>query len=200
MNESKHIAIVGAGMAAIACARTLVEAGHQVSVFEKSHGLGGRMSTRNSPFGTFDHGAQYFTVRDPRFALALQTAPGVCRPWSVTMVQVLDHLGRVAAAGLPAREPHLVPAPGMRSLAAHWAEPLAASVHLQTCVTHIEADSLHKGRWQLRTLGPQDSAGVHAGFDAVLLAIPHPQANTLLQTLPAKVAGRAALLLSLIHI
>ena len=71
MNESKHIAIVGAGMAAIACARTLVQAGHQVSVFEKSHGLGGRMSTRNSPFGTFDHGAQYFTVRDARFQQAL---------------------------------------------------------------------------------------------------------------------------------
>ena len=56
------------------------------------------MSTRRSPFGTFDHGAQYFTVRDPRFALALETAPGVCRPWSVTMVQVLDQHGRVAAA------------------------------------------------------------------------------------------------------
>ena len=27
MNESKHIAIVGAGMAAITCARTLVQAG-----------------------------------------------------------------------------------------------------------------------------------------------------------------------------
>jgi predicted NAD/FAD-dependent oxidoreductase len=56
---SKNIAIVGAGMAAITCARTLVQAGHRVTVFEKSRGVGGRMSARNSPYGTFDHGAQY---------------------------------------------------------------------------------------------------------------------------------------------
>ena len=66
----KHFAIIGAGMAGISAARTLVQAGHRVSVFEKSRGAGGRMATRETPFGNFDHGAQYFTVRDPRFALA----------------------------------------------------------------------------------------------------------------------------------
>jgi len=103
MNASKHIAIIGAGMAAVTCARTLVQAGHRVSVFEKSHSLGGRMATRNSPFGTFDQGAQYFTVRDPRFVQALQTTPRTCRPWSANTVQVLDEHGRVAAAALPGR-------------------------------------------------------------------------------------------------
>jgi renalase len=38
------------------------------------------MATRDSPFGTFDHGAQYFTVRDARFAQALETTPGLCKP------------------------------------------------------------------------------------------------------------------------
>src|SRR5659263_87567 len=60
-SKSKHFAVVGAGMAGVACARTLVQAGHQVTVFEKSAGIGGRMATRNSAFGTFDLGAQYFT-------------------------------------------------------------------------------------------------------------------------------------------
>ncbi|MEI6484566.1 MAG: FAD-dependent oxidoreductase, partial [Betaproteobacteria bacterium] len=82
---SKNIAIVGAGMAAITCARTLVQAGHRVTVFEKSRGVGGRMSARNSPYGTFDHGAQYFTVRDVRFVKALQTTPKACKPWSANM-------------------------------------------------------------------------------------------------------------------
>ncbi|MEY4911653.1 MAG: hypothetical protein RL761_1316, partial [Pseudomonadota bacterium] len=59
--SSKHFAVIGAGIAGIACARTLVQAGHQVTVFEKSHSAGGRMSTRSSDFGTFDHGTQYFT-------------------------------------------------------------------------------------------------------------------------------------------
>ena len=67
----KHFAILGAGMAGVTAARTLVQAGHQVSVFEQAPYVGGRMATRDTPWGSFDHGAQYFTVRDPRFALAL---------------------------------------------------------------------------------------------------------------------------------
>lgn len=56
-------------------ARTLLQAGHRVTVFEKAVGLGGRMATRDSAFGSFDHGNQHFTVRDPRFQLALDTTP-----------------------------------------------------------------------------------------------------------------------------
>ena len=88
-----HIAIIGAGMAGITAARTLVQAGHRVKVFEKSRGAAGRMSTRETVFGTFDHGTQYFTVRDPRFSLALQTVAGtkeICRPWSASAVRVLS--------------------------------------------------------------------------------------------------------------
>ena len=66
----RHFAIIGAGMAGVVCARTLVQAGHQVTVFEKSSKAGGRTTTIDSPFGSFDAGAQYFTVRDPRFAQA----------------------------------------------------------------------------------------------------------------------------------
>ena len=64
------------------------------------------MATRPSAFGTFDHGVQYFTVRDARFARALETVHGLCKRWSANTVQVLDEQGRLAAAGLPAREAH----------------------------------------------------------------------------------------------
>ena len=190
MSISKHIAIVGAGMAAITCARTLVQAGHQVTVFEKSRGVGGRMSTRNSAFGTFDHGAQYFTVRDRRFVKALQTSPMVCKPWSANAVQVMDAHGHVVAAGLPGGEPHWVATPGMNGLVRAWAAPLqdAHCVELQTRVTQIEPDALHPTQWQLRTTGADDSAHVYSGFDAVVLAIPSPQAEVLLRTAPAAAA------------
>ena len=190
----KNIAIVGGGLAAITCARTLVQAGHSVTIFEKSRGVGGRMSTRNSPFGTFDHGAQYFTVRDPRFVEALQTTPKTCRPWSANMVQVLDERGRVAAAGLPAREPHWVAKPGMNALAKTWAAPLADSMLFDTRVTHVETDAMDKSLWQLRTVGSDDSTHVYAGFDAVLLAVPSPQALDLLETVPKSRHPSAALL------
>ena len=180
----KHFAVIGAGIAGITCARTLLQAGHRVTVFEKSAGVAGRMATRDSAFGSFDHGAQYFTVRDPRFALALDTAKGVSRPWSATTVRVLDTFGRVAAAGLAAREPHWVPSPGMNALVRRWAQPLAASTELETQVTRIERDALNRQQWQLRTTGTPgtpDAQHVFSGFDGVMLAIPNPQAHALLQ-------------------
>jgi predicted NAD/FAD-dependent oxidoreductase len=179
-------------MAAITCARTLVQAGHRVTVFEKSHNVGGRMSTRTTPFGTFDHGAQYFTVRDPRFLQALQTTPTVCKAWSANTVQVLDERGRVAAVGQPPRESHWVPTPGMSALVRRWAKPLVDGMHVefQTRVTHIERDSLNKTQWQLRTTGTGDSTHVFSGFDAVVLAIPSTQTQALLETAPKTGAMR----------
>ena len=177
-----HFAVIGAGMAGVTCARTLMQAGHRVTLIEKSACLGGRMATRNSAFGSFDHGAQYFTVRDARFAMALETVPGLCKRWSANTVRVLDELGRVAAAGLPARESHWVPAPGMNALVKTWAQPLqqADGIELQTRVTTIERDPLNPEKWQLRTAGAGESQHIYSGFDGVLLAIPSPQAQQLL--------------------
>jgi renalase len=183
MTPNQHIAIIGAGISGIACARTLVQAGHRVTVFEKSADVGGRMATRQTPFGSFDHGTQYFTVRDGRFARALRTVPDLCKPWSANTVRVLDEHGLVAAAGLPAREAHWVAAPGMNELARGWAQPLndSQSMELQTRVTSIERDALNPHQWQLRSTGAQDSQHVFSGFDAVLLAVPSTQARLLLQ-------------------
>ena len=178
----RHIAVVGAGIAGITCARTLMQAGHRVTVFEKSRGVGGRMATRRTEFGSFDHGAQYFTVRDERFEEALATASGLVRPWSASTVRVLDENGRVVAASLPARESHWVATPGMNALVRQWSEPLleAGQLMLQTRVTRIEADKLQPERWQLQTEGPGTQNPVHSGFDAVVLALPSVQAHELL--------------------
>ncbi len=180
---AQHFAVIGAGMAGVACARTLLQAGHRVTLFEKSRGAGGRMATRESEFGSFDHGVQYFTVRDPRFTRALQTVPGLCRPWSANAVRVLDEHGRVVAAPLSAREPHWVATPGMNALVRRWAEPLQGSgaLQLQARVVRIARDALDERRWQLHTEGAEDSRHVHGGFDAVLLAMPSVQAHELLQ-------------------
>ncbi len=180
----RHFAIIGAGMAGVACARTLVQAGHRVTVFEKSAQAGGRTTTIDSPFGSFDAGAQYFTVRDPRFARAIDTVPGVCKRWSANSVQVLDAAGRVAAVGLANREAHWVASPGMQALVATWAEPLlrAGQLLTQTRVTRIEPDAVNAPGWQLRTEGPDGSQHVYAGFDAVLLAQPSVPAQALISS------------------
>lgn len=65
------VVIVGAGMAGMACAEALQTAGMTVTLLDKGRGPGGRMSSRRvaTAMGeaSFDHGAQYFTVRDPEF-------------------------------------------------------------------------------------------------------------------------------------
>ena len=61
-----HIAVIGAGMAGTACARTLVQAGFRVTVFEKEAQAGGRMAHVDTRNGTFDAGVMpyYLHVLD----------------------------------------------------------------------------------------------------------------------------------------
>ena len=188
-----NIAIVGAGMAGITAARTLAKAGHRVHVFEKSRGAGGRMSTRESVHGSFDHGAQYFTVRDARFSLALQSVPGtqdICRPWSANAVRVLDPLGHVFEAARSSKEAHFVAKPGMNALVRHWAQPLGKALQLHTTVHRMER--MPNGQWVLHATyqhGTQDEPQVHSGFDRVLLAMPSVQTAQLLRNSGAQVAS-----------
>ena len=66
-----RIAIVGAGMAGLSCGQRLSRLGHEVRLFDKGRGPGGRMATRRMEDGGttlhFDHGAQYFAAKDPTF-------------------------------------------------------------------------------------------------------------------------------------
>jgi predicted NAD/FAD-dependent oxidoreductase len=88
------IAIIGAGLAGAAAGRSLQEAGHQVTLFDKGRGPGGRMSTRRmeTALGTvrLDHGAQFFTVRGEGFtkAVADWTAAGACAPWQGKLIKI----------------------------------------------------------------------------------------------------------------
>jgi renalase len=186
--HSKHIAIIGAGMAGITAARTLLQAGHRVTVLEKSHSAGGRMSTRQTEFGSFDHGAQYFTVRDARFRQmmqwALSNAPEIARPWAANAVRVLDSQGRTLEAALPSREPHWVAQPGMNALVGHMAAPLLKAKQLLLGQQVRLIERMANGQYSLQCHNSDDTKAKPQsikGFDAVLMAIPSVQAQTLLQ-------------------
>jgi predicted NAD/FAD-dependent oxidoreductase len=172
-SSSPRVAVIGAGIAGAACAHGLRSAGAEVTLFEKSRGPGGRMSTRRATWldadgvertVEFDHGAQLFGARHPRFRALLaraQTA-GAVTPWTA----------RVHAAW---------PAPGPRARFVAGAQMTAlvrhlvgdAELRLQTAVQRLQrsAQGWHLVDAEGRTHGP---------FDQVVLAMPPAQAALLL--------------------
>ena len=82
-----RVAIIGAGIAGLACARRLHDAGIEATLFDKSRGLGGRLATRRADTGTpgvaFDHGATHFTARSEGFTrlLAAWEKAGLAARW-----------------------------------------------------------------------------------------------------------------------
>jgi len=100
------IAIIGAGLAGLACARALTAAGRAVRLFDKGRGPGGRVATRPLEVaGTrlqFDHGAQYVSAHGAGFAAALAAAPMARWPNEDRLVAVpgMSALPRSLAAGL----------------------------------------------------------------------------------------------------
>ena len=166
------VAVVGAGIAGLACAAALQAGGARVVVFDKARGPGGRMSTRRLDTDraqTWDHGAQFFTARDPAFAaqVAAWVTAGVVASWA----------GRVVRWG-HAPEPEASPGerfvgvPGMSGALASLASGL--DLRLKTRVEQIERVA--------QGFRLSDDQGNPLGlFERVALAVPGPQAVPLAQ-------------------
>ena len=85
--RSADVIIVGAGIAGLACAGALVDAGRRVIVVDKARGVGGRCATRrflgDQPV---DHGLAFLHGADPAFLAAIEAAaayPGDLVEWPV---------------------------------------------------------------------------------------------------------------------
>ena len=86
--------IIGGGVSGCYFAHKLVSDGAKVCLLEKARGLGGRLCARRTPFGTFLHGAQFFTIRDERFQVAMSPflENGILTPWSVAYIDNVNRL------------------------------------------------------------------------------------------------------------
>jgi len=164
---SKKIAIIGAGLSGLTAAHALKDRAN-VIIFDKSRGVGGRMSTRYAGDYEFDHGAQYFTARDPRFQAAVLPAieQGVIAPWQGRAVYRKEG-GLMPDTG----SDRFVGTPRMNS----WAKELAKGLDI-TLSARVSGLRRKDGQWALSF----EEGASQGGFDYVICAIPSVQAQALL--------------------
>lgn len=165
-----RVAVIGAGVSGLIAARALHDHGFTLTVFEKSRGCGGRTATRRVDSRIhFDHGAQYFTARDPHFARHVEAwiKQGVVAEWTGRIVEIERDEVR-PKTDQPQR---YVGTPGMTAVARHLADDLR--VRYETRIARMDHTS---GGWQLL----EASGERHGPFDHVIVALPSPQAAELL--------------------
>lgn len=161
-----RIAVIGAGLSGLVVARELARY-HDVTVFEKSRGVGGRMATRYAGDFEFDHGAQFFTARSSAFRdfLAPFEENGTVTVWQPTFAE-LRGTDVTAVRQWDSSTPHYVGAPRMTALARALAQDLNVRIGV-TVSPLLRSDD----RWLL-----SDAAGAQLGsFDWVILTAPAAQ-------------------------
>lgn len=162
------VAVVGAGIAGISAAQVLRERGCDVVVLDRGLRIGGRMAARTMR-DTFlpyegrivDVGASYLTADHPEFLAVVQgwVDSGVARPWTDTF-RTATPAGLHGSTTGPMR---FAARAGLRSLV----EDLAAD--LTTVVNPRDVGSVQREGDGVLVDGE--------AFDAVVLAVPGPQAR-----------------------
>ena len=97
------VAVIGAGMAGLTVARRLQTAGKDVTVFDKSKGTGGRLSSRGYDSGWIDHGAPYLTLETEESFdfLKEHCAAEIMQAWSPETTGELHADERCVCIGVP---------------------------------------------------------------------------------------------------
>ncbi|WP_306252453.1 NAD(P)/FAD-dependent oxidoreductase [Parvularcula sp. IMCC14364] len=162
-----RIAIIGAGISGITAARELSNYA-EVVIFEKSRGVGGRMSTRYAGVHEFDHGAQYFTASTEEFLSVVSSMidQEIVQRWPAR-AQYLKSGSYEKDTG----KDRFVGTPRMNQVPKFLARDL--NINTEHRVLRIEKVN---NSWILSF----DDQQASDPFDWLVIAIPAPQATTLL--------------------
>lgn len=175
--KQADVAIVGAGLAGITCGQALRQLGYTVVLLEKSRGLGGRVATRRLAETCADHGAKFI---EPQGEQTQQLIEQLCdrqllKPWT-SPIWTVDAAGTLAPSE---PTPRYVAPEGMTAIAKVLAEGL--DIRRQQRVVEIKPTDAQT--WQLTT-DANDAMTLQAC--SLVLAIPAPQAVSLLEPLVAR--------------
>ncbi len=182
------VIVVGAGMAGLRCARSLVDAGCQVVVLDKSRGVGGRVATRRLEGTWADHGTCYLSPQGERFQRFLYdlAEAGVIFPWTEQVYEIGQE-GQLQAPPPEDCYPRWVAPDGMTAIAKVLTPGL--DIRYQHRVDTIHATPTG---WLVKaTAALGSNSGVTAQFSApsLVLALPAPQIVPLLEPLQAELSA-----------
>lgn len=155
-NKKLRVAIIGAGISGLTCARELSLAGFECTLFDKSERIGGRTSTRRANSWRFDHGSSYFSASNPNLLTALEA------------------LNSWEANGLA--QPVYCGASGNSELAEYIYSQAAQTLTINLATTIESMEKKFSKAWLLRSLEGQ----TFTDFDLVICAMPAPQASKIL--------------------
>lgn len=175
------IGVIGAGIAGLTAARKLALAGHEVTVFDKSKGFGGRMATRYAGEQLeikIDHGTPCFTARSEEFRQFVDElrGKGLADVWAD---HFNFHTGEMMLEKHPdiPVEPHYFVKDGMNRIGGYLSRWVDAKLSCKVNGFTYLGDSDHKKRnWMINFA---DFSVMEA--DAVIVATPAPQAYGLIE-------------------
>jgi renalase len=167
------IAIIGAGLCGAAAAVKLLQAGYQVTVFDKGRSAGGRMSSKRAELGYLDMGAQYFTARNADFQHQVQQwlDAGCVDTWPCSPAVVTSDGLSLSLQASPDQQLRYIGVPSMHSPVKF----LLADVPLITGCRIVSMQT-ENHLWSLFS----EAGECFSDFDGVLLTTPPVQAEQLL--------------------
>lgn len=170
------IAIIGAGVSGLTLADH-VRKFFEVTVFEKSNRVGGRISTQKHTPYVFDHGAQFFTVHNSDFLNFINELKqeGVVAHWDANFAEI-DGVQVNKSTKWSDAYPHFVGIPSMEAIGTYLQDKLISmGVSIQKD-TQISAIQNFENQWLLR-----EASGSEVGlYDWVVTTTPSQQAAKLM--------------------
>jgi renalase len=172
-----RVAVIGAGVGGLSCARELRLRGYEPVVFEANDRLGGRCSSRSTRVGSFDDAAQ--AINGPtRLASYAMQRPGelaAVHPWTIPATPAEDEpKGKdrdkdedEAESSRSLKLMGMVGVPSMLALASAMASPL--DLRLNTPIMQAQRVGT---RWVLRGA----EGDIDEEFQTLVLALPAPLA------------------------